>query len=96
MSLQGSTRSIKGQTINMSSYEDVLKIHQTYIHQMKILTLNSELQIGNDGAPIIKKNFTTIGKTAGNNFLTTMSLNHTETIKHVKQIMQPTRETNKP
>ena len=63
---------------------------------MQILTPNPEPQVGNDGAPIAKKNFTIIGKTAGNNFLTTTSPNHTETIKHIKQIMQPTRETNKP
>ena len=79
----------------MNPYEDVLKTHQS-THQEKTITFNPTLPIGNDDVHIAKKNFITVGKIAGNNFSMTMSLNHTETIKHINQIMHPIRETNKP
>ena len=82
--------------MNMNPYEDVLKTQQICTHQEKTITFNPTLPIGNDDVHIVKKNFITDGANAGNNFSTTTSLNHTETIKHIKQIMQPTRETNKP
>ena len=82
--------------MNMNPYEDVLKTHQTFTRQEKTIIFNPTLPIGNDDVHIVKKNFIIDGANAGNNSSTTTSPNHTETIKPIKQIMQPTRETNMP